>query len=84
MQQVQQKIVGDHKLTPSEVRKYWETEMQEEDIPTIPTKVEVQILTMEPKLTLKETEAIKDRLREMRKRVESGEGLLLHACHALQ
>lgn len=73
MQQVQQKIVGDHKLTPSEVRKYWETEMQEEDIPTIPTKVEVQILTMEPKLTLKETEAIKDRLREMRKRVESGD-----------
>lgn len=73
MQQVQQKIVGDHKLTPSDVRKYWETEMQEEDIPTIPTKVEVQILTMEPKLTLKETEAIKDRLREMRKRVESGD-----------
>ncbi|MBP5307463.1 MAG: peptidylprolyl isomerase [Paludibacteraceae bacterium] len=73
MQQVQQKIVGDHKLTPSDVRKYWETEMQSEDIPTIPTKVEVQVLAMEPKMTLKETEALKERLREMRRRVESGD-----------
>ena len=44
VQRMQQKIVGDIKLTPSEVRKRFE-KMSEDEIPYIPTEVEVQIIT---------------------------------------
>lgn len=42
--QMQQKIVGDIKLTPAEVRNYF-SKLPQDSIPFIPTQVEVQIIT---------------------------------------
>jgi peptidyl-prolyl cis-trans isomerase SurA len=72
IQQMQQKIIGDQKVSPFEVRKYFNA-IPPEKIPIIPTKVEVQIITFEPKASLKEVENIKDKLRTFKERIESGD-----------
>lgn len=72
IQQMQQKIIGDQKVSPFEVRKYFNA-IPPEKIPIIPTKVEVQIITLEPKASLKEIENIKDKLRKFKERIESGD-----------
>ena len=69
---MQRKIVGDVKVTPIEVRKYYE-KLPSDSIPFIPTQVEVQIITNEPKPTLQEIDAVKARLREFTERINSGE-----------
>lgn len=71
-QQVQQKIIGNIKATPSEVRNYY-TKLSEDEKPVIPAKAEVQIITIEPQISTQETEEIKTRLRGFRERIESGE-----------
>lgn len=72
VQEMQRKLVGEIKLTPSEVRKYF-NELPQDSLPNIPTTVEVQIITMEPKIPLEEVDAIKSRLREFTEQVTSGE-----------
>lgn len=72
VQKMQQKIVGDIKVTPAEVRQYYKT-LPKDSIPFIPTMVEVQILTLQPKVPESEIEDIKRRLREYTERVEKGE-----------
>ncbi len=71
-QRMQQKIISNVKVTPSEVRNYF-TQLPQEKVPVVPAKVEVQIITLEPKVSVQETEAVKAKLREFRERVESGE-----------
>ena len=71
VQQMQQKLIGEIKLTPSEVRKYF-NELSQDSLPNIPTTVEVQIITMEPKIPFEETDAIKARLREFTEQVNEG------------
>ena len=72
VQQVQQKLIGDQKITPSIVRKeFLKTDSTE--IPFVPAKVEVQILTVEPQIAVEEVEAVKAKLREFKERVESGD-----------
>ena len=71
VQQVQQKLIGDQKITPSEVRKAF-MKVSPEDIPQIPAKVEVQIITVEPTIGVPEVEAIKTKLRGFKERIESG------------
>ncbi|MDD6750162.1 MAG: peptidylprolyl isomerase, partial [bacterium] len=63
---------GEIKLTPSEVRKYFNS-IPKDSLPSIPTTVEVQIVTMEPKIPFEETDAIKSRLREFTEQVNKGE-----------
>ena len=63
IQMVQQKLVGDIKLTPSEVRQFYQT-LPADSIPMIPAMVEVQIVTIEPPIPLEDIEATKKRLRE--------------------
>lgn len=70
-QQMQQKIVGDIKLTPSEVRNYY-TQLPKDAIPVIPAKVEVQIITIEPKIPQEEIDAVKAKLRGFKERIENG------------
>ena len=53
VQQMQQEIVGDIKLTPAEVRNYF-NKLPQDSIPFVPTQVEVQIITQEPKISEKE------------------------------
>ena len=71
VQQMQQQLIGEIKLTPSEVRKYYST-LSQDSLPNVPTTVEVQIITMEPKIPFEETDAIKARLREFTEQVNSG------------
>lgn len=71
VQQMQQKIVGEVKLTPSEVRKYF-NQLPQDSLPYIPTTVEVQVVTMEPKIPLEEIDAIKARLRDFTDQINSG------------
>ena len=49
---MQQQIVGDIKITPAEVRRYFK-DLPQDSIPFIPTQVEVQIITMEPRFRRK-------------------------------
>lgn len=72
MQKMQQKLVGEIKVTPSEVRRYFK-DLPADSIPYISTQVEVQIIVLQPKIPIEEIEDIKRRLREFTERVNSGE-----------
>ncbi|MFV0363513.1 MAG: peptidylprolyl isomerase [Suipraeoptans sp.] len=71
-ERVQQKIVGNVKLTPSEIRNYY-TELPQDSLPFIPTTVEVEIITMHPTIPIAEIDAVKNRLREFTDRVNRKE-----------
>ncbi|MDR2684903.1 MAG: peptidylprolyl isomerase [Prevotellaceae bacterium] len=71
VQQVQQKLIGSQKTSPSEVRKFYNS-LSQDSIPSIPASVEVQILKIEPAVSDAEKEATKERLREIADRVNSG------------
>ena len=45
VQQMQHQLIGEIKLTPSEVRKYF-SQLSQDSLPNIPTTVEVQIVTL--------------------------------------
>ena len=68
---MQQKLVGEIKITPAEVRRYFK-DLPQDSIPYIPTQVEVQIITQQPKVPLEEIEDVKRRLREYTDRVNKG------------
>ncbi len=72
VQQMQQKIIGDIKLTPAEVRNYF-SKLPKDSIPFVPTQVEVQIIELMPKISDKEIERVKAQLREYADRVNKGE-----------
>lgn len=69
---MQKKIVGDIRLTPSDVRKYF-SQISKDSLPMIPTMVEVEIITMEPQIPLEDIDAIKARLREYTEQINKGE-----------
>lgn len=71
-QKMQQEIVGDIKLTPADVRNYY-NQLPYDSIPYIPTTVEVQIITKEPKVPQQEIDDVKAKLREFTERITSGE-----------
>lgn len=71
-QKMQQEIIGDIKLTPADVRNYY-NQLPYDSIPYIPTTVEVQIITKEPKVPQKEIDDVKAKLREFTERITSGE-----------
>ena len=72
MQEMQKKIVGDIKLTPAEVRNYF-SKLPQDSIPFVPTHVEVQIITREPKVKEEEIERVKKELRDFTERINKGE-----------
>ncbi|NDV64567.1 peptidylprolyl isomerase [Bacteroides sp. 224] len=72
IQRMQQKLVGDVKVTPAEVRRHFK-DLPADSIPYIPTQVEVQIITLQPKIPVEEIEAVKSQLREYTDRVNKGE-----------
>ena len=71
VQKMQQKLVGDIKVTPSEVRRYFK-DIPQDSLPYIPTQVEVQIITMQPRIPQSEIDEVKERLRDYTERVNSG------------
>lgn len=72
VQEMQKKIVGDIKLTPAEVRNYF-SRLPQDSIPFVPTQVEVQIITREPKIKEEEIERVKKELRDFTDRINKGE-----------
>ncbi len=72
VQKMQQKIIGDIKIVPADVRRYFKN-LPQDSIPYVPTQVEVQIITVEPKIPQEEIERVKKTLRDYTTRVESGE-----------
>lgn len=72
IQEMKQKLVADIKVTPSEVRAYFR-DMPEDSIPYVPTEVEVEIITRQPRISQEEINKVKNDLREYTERVTNGE-----------
>ena len=72
VQQMKQKLVEDITVTPADVRKYFR-DMPEDSIPFVPTEVEVEIITKQPKISQEEINRVKNELREYTERVNKGE-----------
>jgi len=73
IQQMQQKLVGDLKSTPAEVRRFF-NQLPADSIPTVPAQVEMQIISFEPPVAIEEVNRIKDRLRDFSERINNGTG----------
>jgi len=71
-QQMQEKILDKVKVTPSEVRLYFKN-LPVADIPQIDAQVEYAQITVQPLISLEEEDRIKSTLRELKRRIESGE-----------
>lgn len=65
---VQRSIAQNVKATPAEVREYFKN-VPTDSLPFIPTQVEVQIITSEPKVSRAEIERIEGRLRDFARRI---------------
>jgi peptidyl-prolyl cis-trans isomerase SurA len=72
VQGMQQKLVKDLTVTPAEVRRYFK-DLPQDSIPFVPTEVEVQIITQQPRIEQEEIDRIKERLREFTDRINKGE-----------
>jgi len=71
IQQMQQKLVGDIKSTPADVRRFFNT-LPADSVPNVPAQVELQIISFEPAVPIEETNRIKERLRDFTERVNKG------------
>lgn len=72
IQEEQQKITENVKVTPAEVRAYFK-DMPEDSLPLIATQVEVQIITAQPNPTREEVERVEEQLRDYSNRITSGQ-----------
>lgn len=72
VQKMRQKLVSDINVSPAEVRSYFK-DMPQDSLPMIPTMVEVQIITSEPRVSQEEINRVKNQLREYTDRVNNGE-----------
>ncbi|MEI6753504.1 MAG: peptidylprolyl isomerase [Paludibacter sp.] len=68
--QMQQKLVGDIKSTPGDVRRFF-ADLPADSVPTIPAEVELQIISFEPPVPIEETNRIKEKLRDYTERINS-------------
>ncbi|MDO8927792.1 MAG: peptidylprolyl isomerase, partial [Bacteroidota bacterium] len=71
-QQMQGKILDKVTVTPAEVRLHFRN-LPEAEIPQIDAKLEYAQITVLPVITLEEEDRIKSTLRELKRRIESGE-----------
>ena len=72
IQKMKEELVKDVAVSPADVRKYFK-DMPEDSIPIVPTDVEVEILTQQPKISQDEINRVKDELRGYTDRVTKGE-----------
>ncbi|PKP49175.1 MAG: peptidylprolyl isomerase [Bacteroidetes bacterium HGW-Bacteroidetes-11] len=70
--EVQQKLTKDIKVTPSEVRAFF-NRIPQDSIPTIEMEYQVGQIVKEPIISKEEMEATRERLRAMRERIVKGE-----------
>ncbi len=67
--QMQNKIVQDVTVTPSEVRYHFRN-LKDEEIPTIPQQYEYLQITIQPAIDLEEDNRVKAQLRDLKRRIE--------------
>lgn len=72
IQEMKRSLVKDIAVTPADVRKYFKN-LPEDSVPFVPTEVEVEIITRQPKIAIEEINRIKDELRDYTDRVTKGE-----------
>ena len=72
IQRMKEKLVENVKVTPADVRRYF-SKLPEDSLPFVPTEVEVEIITKQPRPTQEEINRVKDELREYTDRVNKGE-----------
>ena len=72
IQKMKRKLVEDISVTPADVRRYFSS-MPQDSLPYVPTEVEVQIVTMTPRIDPEEINRVKDELRDYTERVTKGE-----------
>ncbi len=72
IQRVQQELTNDVKITPADVRRYYES-LSKDSIPFIPIQVEAQIISIKPLIPQQEIDEVKARLRDYAQRVNSGQ-----------
>lgn len=68
---MREQLTSDIKVTPAEVRRYFK-DLPEDSLPLIPTQVEVQILTLQPRIPQEEIDRVKEVLRGYAERISSG------------
>ena len=71
IQRMRRKLVENVKVTPADVREYFR-DLPLDSVPMVPTTVEVQIITMQPRIPIEEINRVKDRLRDFTDRVQTG------------
>ncbi len=71
-QKMQTQIIKDVEVTPTEVKKFYNT-MPKDSIPRINSQVELSQIAIYPQFTEKSIEDLKDKMLEMRKRIINGE-----------
>ena len=76
VQGMQQKLTKDISVSPAEVRRYFK-DMPQDSIPFVPTEVEVQIITMQPRIEQEEINRVKEELRDYTDRITKGESSFL-------
>ena len=72
VEKMQREIVGDIKIVPADVRRYFKN-LPQDSIPYVPTQVEVQIITLEPKIPQEEIDRVKKALRDYTDQINKGE-----------
>ena len=72
VQGMQQKLVKDLTVTPAEVRRYFK-DLPQDSIPFVPTVVEVQIITQQPRIEQEEINRVKEELRDYTNRINKGD-----------
>ena len=72
VQGMQLKLVKDLTVTPAEVRRYFK-DLPQDSIPFVPTEVEVQIITLKPRIEQEEINRVKEELRDYTNRINKGD-----------
>lgn len=71
-EQMQQKIVENVRITPSEVRNYFK-KLPKDSLPEMPDRYELQQIVLRPRISDAEKERIRERLRTYREQILNGE-----------
>ncbi|MBP5315329.1 MAG: peptidylprolyl isomerase [Muribaculaceae bacterium] len=72
IQEVQRSLTKNVKVTPSDVRRYFD-KLPVDSVPFVPLQVETQIITVNPVIPRQEIDEVKAKLRDFSNRINSGE-----------
>lgn len=69
---MQQKVIGDVKVTPSEVKQYFEM-IPKDSLPYLDAEIEIDEIIIKPKISAQAKQKTKQELLDLKKRIENGE-----------